>query len=177
MACKSVDNRLSQEGMKYPAVALLLFALSAGNAQARESLGIFDRWGAFRDTESARCYAIAEPAEPSANGRWRAFAAIGYWPRQGVRGQVNFRMSRARAAGAPIELFIDGRGFSLVAGSADAWAADRRADAAIIAALRSGTAMRLVGRDGAGQPFADSYALRGAATAIDAAALGCAHLR
>jgi hypothetical protein len=32
-------------------------------------------------------------------------------------------------------------------------------------------------RDARGRGFADTYALRGAATAIDAAALGCARLR
>ncbi len=60
---------------------------------------------------------------------------------------------------------------------ADVWAADRKADAAILAALRSGRLMSVAGRAKAGGTFTDRYDLRGAATAIDAAALGCARVR
>ena len=50
-------------------------------------------------------------------------------------------------------------------------------DAAINAAIRSATSMTVesVGRDG--KPIVDAYRLRGAATAIDAASLGCSRLR
>ena len=59
---------------------------------------------------------------------------------------------------------MGGKRFPLVAGGADAWAPDPRTDAAIVAAMRSADRMRVGG---------DSYALRGAATAIDAATLAC----
>jgi hypothetical protein len=146
---------------------------------ARDSLGIFESWGAFRDPGSGgngpRCYAIAQPVV----GRGRApagFAAIGTWPRQRVRGQVHFRLSRSRAS-APVLLKVGDRRFTLVAGQRDAWAADPRADAQIIAAMRSATGMSVASVATDGRGFADSYTLRGAATAIDAAALGCARLR
>ncbi|PZU60480.1 MAG: hypothetical protein DI547_02385 [Sphingobium sp.] len=164
-----------------PALLLLLAlpALLAGQpVRARESLGVFERWGAFRDPAVPRCYAIAEPArKPRGEQPWRAFASVGTWPRQGLRGQVHFRLSRARADGSRLLLGIGDARFPLVGGAADAWAADRRGDAAIVAAIRSGTSMSVegVGRDG--RAFADVYALRGAATAIDAAALGCARIR
>lgn len=160
--------------MKRAALFFILAMALAAPAQARDSLGVFERWGAFRDPAASRCYAIAEPAARTANGRWRAFAAVGYWPKKGVRGQVHFRLSREKAPGAPVSLSIGVRRFTLAAGGADAWAPDKRADAAIIAAIRSGTSMSVqtVGKSGAA--FADVYALRGAATAIDAAALGCA---
>ncbi len=41
--------------------ALLLLALAGSPAVARESLGIFDSWGAFTDASPRRCFAIAEP--------------------------------------------------------------------------------------------------------------------
>ncbi len=158
-------------------LALLLLLLAAP-AQARDSLGMFERWGAFRDPGASpsgpRCYAIAQPVAPR---RASAFATIAHWPGQRIRGQVHFRLSRPRAPGAPVSLGIGDRRFTLVAGAADAWAADPRGDAAIIAAIRSGTSMSVQSIDRAGRAFADSYALRGAATAIDAAALGCARAR
>ncbi|MEJ7928040.1 hypothetical protein WG908_14890 [Sphingobium sp. AN641] len=149
----------------------LLLLLAATPAQARDSLGVFERWGAFRDAGGPRCYAIAQPVSRSGA---RGFATIAHWPRQRIRGQVHFRLSRARAADAAVTLNVGDRRFTLVAGATDAWAADARADAAIVAAIRSGTSMSVQTIDRAGRAFADSYTLRGAATAIDAAALGCA---
>lgn len=161
-------------GMKRAAILLplLFWPLSAA---ARDSLGTFEQWGAFRDPDVPRCYAIAEPVRRSGKGaKWRAYASIGSWPREGVRGQVHFRLSKPRREGTKVVLSFGDRRFILVAGGADAWAADRRDDAAIIAAIRSGNSMGVSGTGENGRAFADGYALRGAATAIDAAALGCA---
>ncbi|MGF7204194.1 hypothetical protein GGQ82_003275 [Sphingobium olei] len=156
---------------------LPICALSiAGPAAARDSLGIFDSWGAFRDPRAPRCYAIAQPILPAGQTP-RGFASVGTWPRQRVRGQVHFRLSRMRRSDAPVLLKVGERRFTLVAGQMDAWAADARADAQIIAAMRSATGMSIASVGANGRGFADNYALRGAATAIDAAALGCARLR
>jgi hypothetical protein len=145
-------------------------------AYARDSLGVFERWGAFRDAAVPRCYAIAEPviANTRTGVSWRPFASVGHWPRKGVRGQIHLRLSRQRAGGSGVTLVIADQRFPLVAGSADAWAPDRQRDAAIIAAMRSASSMSVQAIDRAGHGFADTYALRGAATAMDAAALGCA---
>ena len=156
------------------ALSILALALLATPATARESLGVFDRWGAFADPSPRRCYAIAEPAEASANGKWRAFASIATWPGQGARNQLNIRLSRARDPRAKVTLSVGERRFELVAGNADAWAPDARADSAIVAALRSGRSMSVESVGAGGGPFADVYTLRGAATAIDAAAMQCA---
>lgn len=154
--------------------SLLFFPLlltAASPANARESLGVFESWGAFRDPSPARCYAIAMPVK---KGGRDGFATISHWPAQRIRGQVQFRLSRGHGQRTPVTLSIGDRRFALVAGAADAWAADARGDAAIVAAIRSGTSMSVETRDAGGRAYADTYALRGAATAIDAAALGCA---
>lgn len=162
--------------------ALILLApalLLAAPAMARDALGIFEGWGAFRDPAGAagpRCYAIAQPVTRRGEAA-RGFAAVGTWPRARVRGQFHARLSRVRRADAPVILTVGERRFALVAGQVDAWAADARMDAQLVAAMRSASSMSVasVGADGRG--FADAYALRGAATAIDAAALGCARMR
>lgn len=145
-------------------------------AAARDSLGMFERWGAFRDPAGPRCYAIAQPVLRGRAGS-RGFASVGTWPAQRVRAQLHVRLSRPRASNAPVALTLGERRFRLSAGEVDAWAADARMDAAIVAAMRSATSMSVssVGQDG--RPFADTYGLRGAATAIDAAALGCVRPR
>jgi hypothetical protein len=146
----------------------MLVALALQAATTRQSLGIFERWGAFREPQ--RCFAIAQPVRARSPG----FASVASFPAQRVRGQFHARLSRARNDRAQVTLSIGERRFQLAAGASDAWAPDARTDSAIVAAIRSARSMSVESVDAQGRPFADTYALRGAATAIDAAALGCA---
>ena len=139
----------------------------------RISLGIFSGWGAFRDTNPRHCYAITTP-ESRGGGVWHSFAAVGIWPQQRISGQVHFRLREPRAPNSPIRLIFGDRSFALSAASVDAWGPDPRADAAIIAAMRGGTSMRIAWVSIDGRNRSDGYLLKGVATAIDAAALGCA---
>ncbi len=158
------------------AVAILL-ALAPSAALARDSLGMFGKWGAFRDAAVPRCYAIAK-AEPSARHKtYQPYAAVGSWPRRGERGQVHFRLARALAPGARVTLSLGGQRLALAASGADAWSADKRMDAAIVSAMRSAPWMTVSGRDTRGRAFSSTYDLAGAATAMDAATVGCARLR
>ena len=159
-----------------PTMRLLsaLFLLTiASPAAARDALGVFQSWGAFRDPAPRRCFAIAEPERAWRGGDWRPFASVGHWPARRVRGQIHLRMTRETLAGAPVTLTIGERRFALVARGAEAWAPKTRVDAAIVAAMRSGSSMSVESVARTGRPFADTYRLRGAATAIDAAAIGC----
>jgi len=148
-------------------VSVLLAVLLIG---ARETIGVYGGWGAFRDDGPARCFAIAQPVDP----RQRAgFLSVAAWPDRNIRGQVHVHLSHARAGTARVTLSIGERRFDLVAGDQDAWAPDARTDAAIVAAMRSSRSLSIEALDRGGSPFADTYALSGAATAIDAAALAC----
>ena len=150
-------------------------ALFGAPLAAKDSLGVFGDWGAFSDPAVPRCYAIAAPGNAQA-GR-APFASVGTWPRRGVRGQVHVRLSRAMAPSAVISLSLGGQRFELTGAGADAWAKDRRMDAAIVAAMRSASSMSVSTRDRAGRRFIDRYSLTGAATAMDAATVGCARVR
>jgi hypothetical protein len=147
-------------------------ALSAPLA-AKDSLGVFADWGAFRDPQFARCYAIAVP-QPSTRARdYQPFAAVGTWPRRGVRGQLHFRLSRKMAPNAAVSLRVGSQRFALTGGGGDAWARDRAMDAAIVAAMRSAESMTVSARDTRGRAFWDTYRLAVAATEMDAASVGC----
>ena len=144
--------------------ALLLLATPLA---ARESLGVYDSWAAFKDAKPARCYAIAKaqgtPPAP-------AYATVSMWPARKVRGAVHFVLSRE--ATGKVRLAIGDKRFDLVAKGRNAWGPDARTDAAIVAALRSAARMSV-----SGEGFTDRYTLAGAATAIDAAVVGCAKSR
>jgi hypothetical protein len=160
--------------MRRALLALCLLTLSAPLA-ARDSLGVFDDWGAFRDPQVPRCYAISSAADSA--GDYAAYADVGTWPRQDVRGQVHFRLSREMPKGARVSLSLGGMRYNLTGGGADAWAQDKRMDAAIVAAMRSGETMSVTAVDKAGRRFTDRYSLKGAPTAMDAATVGCASVR
>ena len=160
------------------AILLASALLLATPALARDSLGMFGPWGAFRDPAVPRCYAIAKVDKPrGAKVDFQAYADVGHWPKRALRNQIHFRLSKRLAANAPIRLRVDTQEFALTGGGGDAWAADRRMDAAIVAAMRSATARRVRARAADGREFSDFYDLPGAASAIDAAALGCAAAR
>jgi hypothetical protein len=151
-------------------VALLLLLLAAP-LSARDSLGVFDGWAAFRDAAPKRCYAIAKPQGQASPG---GFASIAVWPEKKVRGQVHIVLSREMADNSPVRLRVAGRDFAMIAKGRNAWAADAKMDAAIVAAVRSASGMTITARTAQGRSFTDRYTLAGAATAIDAATIGCA---
>lgn len=157
---------------------LALLALLASPALGRDALGVFEDWGAFRDPGVPRCYAIAM-AEPVAGKRieYQPFATIGHWPKRALRNQVHFRLSRRIASGDRIGLTVGGEQFALVGGGGDAWAQDARVNARIVAAMRSAGSMTVTARGADGKVIRDRYRLAGAATAIDAALVGCAGLK
>ena len=158
--------------MNRPLALLALIALAAP-ALAKDSLGVFGQWGAFRDPATPRCYAIAK-AQPSTLARdYVPYAAVATWPRRNIRGQVHFRLSRAISAGRAVRLSVGDRRFELTGGGGDAWAQDKAMDAAIVAAMRSAGRMTVSAADQRGRRFSNSYNLDGAATAMDAATLAC----
>ena len=156
------------------AIFLGLLLFSAGSAgAAREALGVYFSWGAFRDDRPKRCFAIAEPTRPRRAETLPA-ASVSYWPGRGVRGQFHVRLSREKRPGSAVLVRIGDRAFQLLAGPLDAWASDPRTDAQIVAAMRTGLEMLVESRGVTGARIRDRYPLRGAATAIDAAAVACA---
>jgi hypothetical protein len=168
-----LPQRSDQERVLRPAfLALICLAAAATPALAqRRPLGTWFFWGAFQDNE--RCFAIAEPQSASADQGQRPFASVAWWPGRGLAGQVHVRLGREKRQGSAVLLRIDGRTFQLVSGPRDAWAPDARADAEIVAAMRSGIDLTIETRSARGLSMRDSYRLRGAATAIDAAAIAC----
>jgi hypothetical protein len=104
----------------------------------------------------------------------RAFASVATRFGRTGRPALYLRLSKPRTEAAPVTLSIGERRFTLSANTHAAWSPDAATDRAIVAALRGGRSMSVSAVSASGRPFADSYALGGAATAIDAASLGCA---
>lgn len=154
-------------------IIVLLCMTLATPIDAKDRLGVYQSWAAFRDPETPRCYAIAAPEETISAPDLKAYLSVGFWPKRGVTHQIYVRLSRERSSNSVITLSAGGRRFRLSGEGSSGWAIDRRMDLAIIAAMRSATSLSVesIGRNG--RSIVDAYALRGAPSAIDAAALGC----
>lgn len=155
---------------------LLCILIIAAPLSAKERLGVYQGWAAFRDPAAPRCYAIAVPDETLRKPILPAFLSVGFWPKRSSTHQIYVRLSRNRSPNSGVTLSAGGRRFRLKAAGATAWANDRRMDLAIVAAMRSAMSLSVetIGEDG--KSIVDAYSLRGAPSAIDAAALGCAGL-
>jgi hypothetical protein len=152
---------------------LLLAAVTGPAVAAPQRIGIFYGWGAFADPGARKCHAIARPFNLGPQAGRHAYASVGYWPGRAAGGQFHVRLSREKRAGSAVILRLGDQSFPLMASATDAWATDARADAEILAALRRAAGMRVESRARDGSAIRDRYALRGAATAIDAAAIAC----
>lgn len=163
--------------MRFALLTIASVALAVPAVAQRQAIGIFGNWGAMREGDGSRCFAIAEPTRELRGLEWRPFASVAYWPGRNARGQVHFRLSRMKRAGSVLLLRIDDRTFQLAGGGMNAWAPNPGADAEIVSAMRSGIDMTLETRSDRGGIVRDNYQLRGAATAIDAAAIACSRRR
>jgi hypothetical protein len=151
------------------AIFAALFA-PAIPAQAARVLIAGERWAAI--DFGARCEARSSGMWPKSGTR--PFAGFAF-DRLGRRnGQFYVHLSRPARAGATIIATIGSEPFLLVGRGEWAWSRSAGQQQSMIHAIRYGDWMRIDARDEGGSRIVDRYAVRGAATAIDAAAARCA---
>ena len=153
-------------------VALPLIAAGLASSSPAMSAITFARgqWAAL--TFDARCEARGRALKHP--NRLPAYAGFAFGAGGRPAGQFYAKLGRAARPGSTVIVTVGDRPF-LLRGQGDwAWSRDGRQQAAIIAAARSSTVMRVETRDTSGRRSIDRYPLDGAATAIDAAAAACA---
>jgi hypothetical protein len=120
------------------------------------------------------CEALSRSPRAAPKGQQPPSAGFAFTPDHRRWGEFHAQLSREPRPGSSVMLTIAGQPFLLVARGAWAWSTGPAQEQALIAAARAAPAMRIEGRDLAGNRFADPYMLDGAPTAIDAAAARCA---
>lgn len=154
-------------------IAFLLVASTAAvPALAGKILFAGGTWAAI--DRGATCVAAGRSARIAAKGKVQAVAGFSFDASRRRWGEFHAHLSRVPRTGSSVMLTVGNQPFLLTARGDWAWSRGPRQEQAIIAAVRSATGMRVEARDGAGNRFADPYALDGAPTAIDAAAVACA---
>lgn len=153
--------------MRRRIVLLAALAALAGPLDSRDLLAARDGWAAFRDDPGQGCRAVTRAVAWSRGG---GAPHLDILARPGrARGQVHLWLSRAATAAT---LDVAGRRTALTVRGRDAWTANAATDDAVLALVRGGGVLTVEGVAN-GRPFRDVYRLAGAATAIDAARLGC----
>ena len=144
-------------------IALLLVA---------QTIAASGDWAAF--DRGASCEAVSRSLLVPRKGEEQPHIAIAFDRAGTRRGEVSVRLRRAVRPGSSVILTIGEQPFLLPARGGDAWSRGPMQEAAIIAAMRRETGMRVEARDEAGRRTVDRYSLGGAPTAIDAAGVRCA---
>ncbi|WP_338501669.1 hypothetical protein V6R86_02170 [Sphingomonas kaistensis] len=153
------------------ALGVALGLLGAEPAAAQRLLHAGTFWAAF-ERSGGLCEAVSRSEMIAAPGRPQARATIAFTRDGKRRGELHFLFARPVRPGAAAVLTIGDQSFLLVTRGSSAWSRGPAQEAAIIAAMRRSTEMR-VRAQGQGGRISDRYLLGGAPTAIDAAALGC----
>ncbi len=138
---------------------------------AAQTIAASGDWAAF--DRGPACDAVSRSLLVPPKGQEQPRFAITFDRAGPRRGEVNIRLRRAARPGSSVVLTIGDQPFLLPVRGPDAWSRGPRQEAAIIAAIRVSTGMRVEARDQAGRGMIDRYSLGGAPTAIDAAAAHC----
>jgi hypothetical protein len=155
--------------MRWFAAFMLFFAAPAVAAQLLFAGG---QWVALE--RSGTCEAASRSLRIAQKGKVQARAGFAFDANGARRGQFFAELSRVPRGGSTVILTVGTQPFMLATNGNWAWSRDPRQEAAIIAAVRAATGMRVDSRDASGRRFVDRYLLEGAPTAIDAAAARCA---
>jgi len=128
-------------------------------------------WAAF--DRGSSCEAMSRSLLVPRKGEPQPHVAIAFDRAGPRRGELSIALRRPVRPGSSVILTIGDQPFLLLARGADAWSRGPAQEAAIIAAIRANSGMRVEARDLGGRRMVDRYALSGAPTAIDAAAAAC----
>lgn len=134
-------------------------------------------WAAVERDGGRSCEALSRSEIEARKGREQARASFSFDRSGPRRGQLHLTLSRPARPGTTVLLSVADQSFLLATRGNHAWSRGPAQEAAIMAAVRRASDMRVRVRDAAGRRFSDRYLLGGAPTAIDAAAVACAPAR
>ena len=146
---------------------LLITGASAAAAPPPRIVAAAGHWAALAG--DGQCDAASLSLLPASKTRLQGRASLTF-DRSARNGLFAAALSKPVAPASSVMLTIDDEQYLLLARGFGAWSRGPAQEAAIIAAMRRATRMRIEGRSVRGLRFIDRYDLAGAPTAIDAAA-------
>jgi hypothetical protein len=165
-----VEERYARAVKAIVAASILLISAAA---TARGTV-VFAGGGWAAIDRGGVCEALSRSEKVVARDKVQPVAGFAFTPDHRRWGEYHAQLSRVSRAGSSVILHMGDQPFLLVSRGDHAWSRGPAQEQAIIAAARNGGEMRVEARDQAGVRFIDPYVLKGAPTAIDAAAARCA---
>jgi hypothetical protein len=153
---------------------LVLLSLAVPAQAAPQIVSARGQWAAL--SEGRTCEAASRSLRPPAKDRMPARASLSFDAGGPRHGQFSVLLSRMPRAGASVMLTIGKTPFLLMSRGDRAWSRGPGQEAAIIAAMRGNSGMKVEARSPGGGRIRDYYSLDGAPLAIDAAAACAARL-
>ena len=134
-------------------------------AQGIQRLGEFEDWSAYQFAESGNvaCYMASVPkkAEGNYSKRGDVFAIVTHRPAESRRDEVSFIAGYPFKKDSAVDVAIGDEKFQLFTQDDGAWAPDKEADAALVAAMIKGRGMVVKGVSARGTETVDTYSLSG----------------
>lgn len=167
-------------GRVFAALALsALLIAGAAHAQERpQLLGKYSDWAAYQHGAASDkvCFATSQGRErtpaataPAANSH----VLLSVWPRQGVKGELSFRLGFKVKAGAPLTAAVGTTSFRLFIADDRAFIADATSELKLVEAMRKGARLTVQGTAADGTSVSESFSLAGLTPALQAATQSC----
>ncbi len=167
---------------------LLVVAIAAGPVAVRAAptgkprfLGGYHDWDAFTLTERTGqkiCYIVSVPKSWSASRRnarrGRIYVTVTHRPRAKIRDQVNFVMGYPLKSDSEVTVTVDGKTrLKLFTEGDGAWTYSEKDDRRLVAAMKRGLKMTVIGVSRRGTRTTDRYSLKGFTAAYNAISKAC----
>ena len=159
----------------FTTLTVLVACLSSPQAWAQTSLGTFGEWTAFSREDGGKvCYmgSVPQKSQGDYSRRGDVYIMVTHRPAEKSVGVVNVEAGYTYKQGSEVEVTIGGKTFRLYTADGQAWAY-RNEDAALVAAMRGGSAMTVKGTSNRGTTTTDTYSLTGFSAGYQAIGKTC----
>jgi invasion protein IalB len=153
--------------------ALLLTSLGAATALGAEAMTCVDTygdWSLLIDSKAPHlfCFVTSEPkaSDPQTATRDAPRAYISAWPKDGIKGEVSFRMGFRIKGNAEGTATVSPSGFRLFGFNDRAYVSDSTQELKLVEAMRKGSTMTVAIPSERGKTVTDTYSLDGIGVAL-----------
>ena len=172
MAPKRILNRLIV-AIASATVAAALFSAMTSHAVAAEAVTKADTygdWTLYADAKSPHlfCFVTSEPksSEPADTAREQPRVYISAWPKDGVKGEVSFRLGFPAKKNSEVTASVAPAGFKLFASDDRAYVQDATQELKMLEAMKKGAKVTVSASTQTGVAVTDSYSLSGLGQAM-----------
>lgn len=161
------------------ALSLLFGLLLATPAFAEDpkAIGAYRSWNGYTYTDGSKqvCFMATKPTRtlPAGATRGDIYAMITHRPAENSTGVVSIVTGYTYKANSDVQVTIGTQKFSLFTDGDTAWARDDATDRALVAAIKGGSSMTVVGTSSRGTKTTDTYSLSGSSAAYQAISQQC----